>query len=290
MLSKLFKYLTAKNTSSVLLFVFTFAVINTSFCQQMQTYELDYKATYLMSFRRDSTNVRKENEKVYLSFNDTVSVFRSETKYKQDSTRYQYLFGKIKPTGGRISVLGQSKEDNLIVKDGDRITTFENLSIVSSNDVNYYFEENKSDFDWKINTDTATIQGYLCQNARVTYGNREWSAWFTLEIPVSDGPYRFSGLPGLILKINDNTDSWSFELEELVKIPHQVIINFDKSIEYTKIQKEDFYVEKKYLLDNIVHLKTGASIEGGHSARIENLVKRIEEVRQKDNNWIELYP
>lgn len=289
MLSELFKYLTAKNTSTILLFVFLFAVFNTSFSQERETYELDYKATYLMSFRRDSTNVSKENEKVFLSFNDTISVFRSETKYKQDSTRYQYLFGEIKPTGGRISVLGQSKEDNLIVKDGNRITTFENLSIVSKNDINYYYEENKSDFDWEINADTATIKGYLCQNARVTYGNREWSAWFTLEIPVSDGPHRFSGLPGLILKINDSTDSWSFELEELIKIPQNVIVNFDKSIEYMKIQKEDFFVEKKYLLDNIVHLKTGASIDGEHTVRIENLVRRIEEVRQKDNNWIELY-
>lgn len=274
-----------KNIIFILLFSFSL----TSLSQVKQTYDLEYKATYLMTFRPDSLDTVREKDKTYLSFNDSLSVFRSDTKHRKDSTRYQYLFGKTKPTGGKIWVLGKSREDNLIIKEGDEITTFENLSIVDRNDVNYFFEESKNDQQWEIKEDTATIKGYLCQNAVLEYGNRIWSAWFTEEIPVSDGPYRFSGLPGLIIQIEDQTGSWSFELLDIVKTPQTITVNFDEAITYQKTEKPDFYKKKKYLLDNIAHLKTGSSGgEGGE--RIENLAKRVEEVRKKDNNWIELYP
>lgn len=40
----------------------------------------------------------------------------------------------------------------------------------------------------------------------------EWTAWFTTELPISDGPYKFHGLPGLILKIYDKTNTYSFDI------------------------------------------------------------------------------
>lgn len=270
----------------IFILLFSFSLI--SFSQDKQTYDLEYKATYLMTFRPDSLDTLKEKEKAYLSFNDSLSVFRSDTKHRKDSTRYQYLFGKSKPTGGTIWVLGKSREDNLIIKEGDEIKTFENLSIVDRNDVNYFFEESKKDQQWEIKEDTATIKGYLCQNAVLEYGNRRWAAWFTEEVPVSDGPYRFSGLPGLIIQIEDQTNSWGFELLSIVKVPQKIVVNFDEAITYKKIEKPGFYKKKKYLLDNIAHLKTGSSGEG--EARIESLAKKVEKVRKKDNNWIELYP
>ncbi len=56
---------------------------------------------------------------------------------------------------------------------------------------------------WQIKPDKKGVIGYNCQKAEVTFGGRRWIAWFTLEIPVSDGPYKFRGLPGLILELQD---------------------------------------------------------------------------------------
>lgn len=256
----------------------------------MKEYNFAYRATYLMTFRRDSLSVYEETKKTYLSFNDSLSVFRSADKMAKDSARYQLLFGKTKPTGARISIMGQSQEDNLIVKEGNTITMFEKLSIVQENDVSFFYEESKTDQLWEVTDDTLTIHDYLCQKAILTYGNRVWSAWFTPEIPISDGPYKFAGLPGLIIRIEDQTNSWKFELLELSKYAHSVTINFDRSIKYKKIQKQEFYKQKKHLLDNIVDLRTSSNVGYHNDPRVINMRKSVENVRRKDNNWIELYP
>ena len=47
----------------------------------------------------------------------------------------------------------------------------------------------------------------MAQKATTSYGGRDWIAWFTAEIPFQDGPYKFYGLPGLIVKMEDTTGS-----------------------------------------------------------------------------------
>lgn len=64
--------------------------------------------------------------------------------------------------------------------------------------------------DWKILSDTATILGLVCQAAETYYGGRRYIAWFTPEIPLSDGPYVFAGLPGLIVKVSDDRGWYNF--------------------------------------------------------------------------------
>lgn len=49
------------------------------------------------------------------------------------------------------------------------------------------------------------------------FAGREWTAWFTSEISIPDGPYKFYGLPGLILKISDKTNTHSFEMISVQK-------------------------------------------------------------------------
>ncbi|HAY3550288.1 GLPGLI family protein [Elizabethkingia meningoseptica] len=79
-------------------------------------------------------------------------------------------------------------------------------------DANYqYTFEHK--FNWKILSDKKKISAYNCQNASVEFGGRKWNAWFTTEIPIQDGPYKFYGLPGLIVKIEDEAKEYSWELK-----------------------------------------------------------------------------
>ena len=64
-----------------------------------------------------------------------------------------------------------------------------------------YYEEPFSEIDWQIVEDsTKTVLGYQCIMASTDYHGRKWTVWFTPEIPVQDGPWKFCGLPGLILE------------------------------------------------------------------------------------------
>jgi GLPGLI family protein len=74
-----------------------------------------------------------------------------------------------------------------------------------------FYSENIPLQNWKIENDTLTIVGHLCQKATCRFRGRIFTAWFTKDIPVNNGPWKFGGLPGLILKIYDHDNLYAFE-------------------------------------------------------------------------------
>lgn len=87
-------------------------------------------------------------------------------------------------------------------------TVFENYVTQSPN---YYWYETNDKQDWKILPDKKKIKGFDAQKATTQFAGREWSARFTNEIQFSNGPYKFHGLPGLILEIHDSKNNCNFE-------------------------------------------------------------------------------
>jgi GLPGLI family protein len=73
-------------------------------------------------------------------------------------------------------------------------------------------------FDWKISNEKTKIGSYSAQKATTEFGGRTWIAWFCTDVPFQDGPYKFSGLPGLIIKIEDDNKNYSWVLQGNKKI------------------------------------------------------------------------
>lgn len=73
-------------------------------------------------------------------------------------------------------------------------------------------------FNWKISDEKQKIGEYNAQKATTEYGGRKWIAWFSSDLPFQDGPYKFSGLPGLIVKIEDADKNYSWVLQGNKKI------------------------------------------------------------------------
>jgi GLPGLI family protein len=71
---------------------------------------------------------------------------------------------------------------------------------------------------WKILNDMREIAGHICMNAswEDTLKMQKVIAWFALDIPVSSGPERFGGLPGLILEVNINNGAMIISAESLI--------------------------------------------------------------------------
>ena len=76
---------------------------------------------------------------------------------------------------------------------------------------NLYYTENLPLFNWQIGSETATICGYECFKATCHWRGRDFTAWFTPDIPVEYGPWKFGGLPGLIMKVSDDDGIYVFE-------------------------------------------------------------------------------
>ncbi len=83
----------------------------------------------------------------------------------------------------------------------------------------------KTDFNWQLVPNSKKeILGLQCICATTTYAGRKYTAWYASEIPISEGPYVFNGLPGLIIKLQDSQLQHTFELSSFEPI------NFDKAI------------------------------------------------------------
>jgi GLPGLI family protein len=78
---------------------------------------------------------------------------------------------------------------------------------------NYLFQVRYPEIDWQIGADTINIAGFHCQMARGRWGGRTYTAWFCPDLPFRYGPWKLTGLPGMILQAIDSTGQISFLFE-----------------------------------------------------------------------------
>lgn len=75
----------------------------------------------------------------------------------------------------------------------------------------FRYEEEMPSFDWELTDSVAPVLGYECQSARCKFRGREWTVFYTEDIPLTDGPWKLHGLPGLIMKASDADGHYTFE-------------------------------------------------------------------------------
>jgi len=77
---------------------------------------------------------------------------------------------------------------------------------------------------WTITDSTREVLGYMCQQATADFRGRHWTAWFATDIPVSDGPWKLGGLPGLILEAYDKGYQYTFTAVGLERVAEEPIV------------------------------------------------------------------
>ncbi|WP_089768329.1 GLPGLI family protein [Epilithonimonas hominis] len=158
-----------------------------------------------------------------------------------------------------------------------------------------YFRRQKNQL--KISSEKEKIGEWNVQKAEADFAGRHWIAWFSTEIPIQDGPYKFRGLPGLIIKIEDKTGSHKMELKGIKNIVGDVDVNVWKAKEIVVNSRQFQKVIKEYENDPTKGIKQiqmgGTSIvltgKDGTSTKIaKDQEDRMKNQIKKDNNRIEL--
>ncbi len=142
------------------------------------------------------------------------------------------------------------------------------------------YEETLDDFNWELTQDTATIDGYLSQKAYCDYGGRKWTAWFSAEIPFNDGPYKFNGLPGFIVKIYDSRKHYVFKLIGLEVADPDLIIQI-KNKSFIETTKQKYFHSREAMRNSIASL---VKQRGGDEYSQQYFAKKM----ASRNNHIEL--
>ncbi len=138
---------------------------------------------------------------------------------------------------------------------------------------------------WKVSSERSVIAGYSCQKATIAFAGRVFEAWFTREVPVSDGPHKFYGLPGLIVKVKDVKNHYIFELTSLKKL-NQILT--------TALPKQAALTTKAALLQGKrnhyanLHITAMALTSKGSANSPELRTSEQNRIMKKFNNSLEL--
>lgn len=118
--------------------------------------------------------------------------------------------------------INKTRGENNVIWDDTPALTRKRNSTINSNYImiqNMFLVETNDKIDWDLDNETKTIGGYNVQKATAKFGGRNWTAWFTKDISLNEGPYKFRGLPGMIFEIYDDKDNFKFSLVKSYKIP-----------------------------------------------------------------------
>ena len=101
----------------------------------------------------------------------------------------------------------------------------------------FYYDEDIPQIDWQLVPGDTTLLGYQCQKATCKFRGRDWTVYYTMDIPISEGPWKLCGLPGLVLYARESLGEFTFSCAGIEK-PENAYIEVDKRL-WTKVgQKE----------------------------------------------------
>lgn len=188
------------------------------FCYQIMLAQTnDYKITYKRfegNHKRDAVLYVKENQPTVMQ---TIMASTTQLKIVKDTTyvdengatvmkgfsgstdysKFPDEYMKVDPATNKIEMIKDINRKSFLVTD----------------ELNY---------TWKITTETKKIKDYTCYKATTTFRGNNFEAWFTPDIPINAGPWKWYGLPGLIVEATDTDKSEVYLLEKVEKLTEEI--------------------------------------------------------------------
>ena len=248
---------------------------------------VEYVVMYELTFREDTAHLdcyRTENHMLSIGKKRDVSSFRGYGTYRHNmelkkagdsglteelikTGRIGKVFSDVPSSAIRCSIFKNMTSKN--------ITTIDHIYMQGM----YEYEESFNAFNWQITAETDTINNYVCQKAICDFGGRTWEAWFTSELPFSDGPYKFCNLPGLILNVADTENHYSWKFLSIER-PSEVMMVYEVINDRIQTTKEGFFkLQKRYKVSHTI----------GDATTNNDFVKKAVEYERAKNNPIERF-
>lgn len=246
---------------------------------------------YELRLKMDSTDHDYQNYYMILDIGKNETKFYGRNLLISDSINKKFGNMESKHT----DMTGQ------IVKRKTGSSTNENFLNIK---FDYYTYSTTDPIHWKIYNETKKFNDYIVQKATADFGGRHWTAWFNTDVSLNEGPYKFTGLPGLVFEIYDDKKNFIYKLvknEKLLKIVNTnnfIESNFgNKAVRVNENQRRkllmDFYNDPfSFERTNLANRHDlNINIGGNQVKNIEELnaqVKTMQGIISKYNNPIDL--
>ncbi|MDR1199601.1 MAG: GLPGLI family protein [Prevotellaceae bacterium] len=131
----------------------------------------------------------------------------------------------------------------------------------------YEYVEDIESIKWKLSGEIKSIIGYDCRKATCTFRGRDYEVWYTPDIPVNAGVWKFSGLSGLILKITELKNQIQFECISVKQMALPIIKNVSKIDDAAKIiSRKEFLNFKRKFYENSAAILNAHTVGSGTDA------------------------
>jgi len=190
---------------------------------------------------QENNNTAKIIYKQTIDMNEVVFNKEYELLFDKNSSLYEFIEDNKKKSSETIETeTNQGRQMNYIVRSKKGLKDF----FYNNYNTDFYCQsihngeyilltkEEGNKIDWKVIEEFKDISGFKCQKATGFFRGREYTAWFTSEIPVPFGPWKLHGLSGLILEAYD-TD------QMIYVVAKSIFTNTDISLS-EKVKKIDF--------------------------------------------------
>jgi len=264
------------------------ACIITSNAQTAKTIDkVKCTCKYNYTIQQDSTDItNKKSLIMLLQLGEKTSKFCSISTHIGDSVGYL------------INNLSEQEQFNMFTKSISKYQTstlcsytiYKNYPTKNTITLTDYIDKpykstQQTKFNWKIITNSDTIiNSFKCIKATTNFAGRNYNAWFTIQVPISDGPYKFCGLPGLIIKINDTTNQHCFTLKSLTWSSNQSIFFIEDK--RTEISSKNYVKAKSAKMAELIK-----KVTNGDLIKFSDEDKKMEAINRvkSENNFIERY-
>ena len=220
----------------LILFSLLFILVQTLFSQGKTLDYAHLKCQYHHTYLKDTLDVSTYNDLFILQIGKSISKFYSYYTFQMDSLRktpdgksvWQEIFARS------LDDLNQHRDRKRFLNSFPRTrsATFVYKNYPSGkmtvadgirND-HYLYQDTLNAQHWQVIDSTKTILGYECQKAESDFRGRRWTAWFSPDIPVNNGPWKLGGLPGLILEAYDVGKHYYFLIVGIESVTQEPII------------------------------------------------------------------
>lgn len=217
-------------------FLFLSLIIHLHICAQHAD-TLIGRIFYHTYYTKDSSNPVKEYEDFMLDVGVDFTKYHSYLFFKIDSV----LHAAAKNPAG----MNREEVKKWAMTSCSSYRFYHNVktdSIYTRTDIAGDFMEFPEEikYNWQIQNDTDTLLGFACQKAITNWRGRTYIAWFSSDIPLPYGPMKFFGLPGLILRLQDDKNYFGYEAYALNLSLKEPTEQFKEHYKYIKTTRAKY--------------------------------------------------
>lgn len=195
------------------LFLLVFSNGYRTYAEGRDTVQL--KVNYIINFKyfADDANFVTDEMILEVGKHQTsfYSIWRRMRNERMDSLRRTGITNGIELSGRA----GNIPRSNFNYEIFDNVPNEGMRTVYCRHLIPFYYEEKIEPQTWEIIDRDSVILEYHCKMAKCKFRGHNWTVWFTEEIPLAVGPWKLSGLPGLILKADDDNKMCSFDAIEI---------------------------------------------------------------------------